>query len=206
MFDFFPIHGSTLKKLVWLRKVTAARLPDGYTKIAGITMNNGPYYVITGFKLKGSDTLRFSFSATDACNILGCYTTGSAQTNYSLYVGLNTAKYMRYNGGTYDSAIVVNTKYDVVMSPTGSTGIQNPSTWTEKDFTAASDMCVGTTSTGATSAKLKGTLYGDLVVDGRLRLIPCKRTSDGEIGYYSPQTETFYENQGSGTPTEYVPS
>ena len=201
MFD----EWSTLKKLIFQKATSLrAKLPSGYTKLAGITMNNGPYFVITDFKLKGSDTLRFSFSATDACNILGCYTNSTAQTNYSLYVGLSTAKYMRYNGGTYDSAIVTGVKYNVVMSPTGSTGLPTSSTWEAKDFTAASDMCVGTTSTGATSAKLKGTLYGDIVVDGRLRLIPCKRDSDDEIGYYDTVSKTFYTNQGSGTPTAYM--
>lgn len=176
-------------------------LPVGYARIESVTMNNNCYYLITDFKLKGSDTLRFSFSATDVCNILGCYTNGSAQTNYSLYVGLSTAKYLRYNGGTYNSAITTNKRYDVVLTPTGSYGLDVEETWTEKDFTATSDFCIGTTSISASSAKLKGTLYGNVEVEDangmRFKGIPCERMSDHKIGYYDTVSGTFYEPVGT---------
>ena len=179
-------------------------LPVGYARIESVTMNNNCYYLITDFKLKGSDTLRFSFSATDVCNVLGCYTNGSAQTNYSLYVGLSTAKYLRYNGGTYNSAITTNKRYDVVLTPTGSYGLEVEENWTEKDFIATSDFCIGTTSISASSAKLKGTLYGNVEVEDangmRFKGIPCERMSDHKIGYYDTVSETFYEPVGT-TPT-----
>ena len=58
-------------------------VPSGYTKLPGIIFASGTYYEITGFKLKGSDTVRFSFSVTKACNVFGCYTTNGATDNYS---------------------------------------------------------------------------------------------------------------------------
>ena len=189
---------STLRKLIWLRR-KQDMLPSGYRKCKGFTFNNATYYVITGFRLKGSDTVRFSFSAGVACNVLGCYTTGSAQTNYSLYVGTSGAKYMRYNGGTYNSTIAVNTRYDMVMTPTGATGLPTASTWDEKTFTAESDFCIGTTSTGASSAKLTGNLYGSIKVDGRALFVPCERSNDGVLGYYDVVGRTFYEPTG-GSP------
>lgn len=185
-------------KLKW-----EGNLPKAYRRIESISMNDNAYYIITGFRMKGSDTIKFSFSVTAVCNVLGCYTNTSATTNYSLYVGLTTAKYLRYNGGTYDSAITVNQKYDMIITPTGATGISNV-TWTEKDFTSESDLCIGTTSLNATSAKLKGTLYGDIEVVGRLKLIPCVRTSDNVVGYYDTYSSTFYEPIGSPTPGPYV--
>lgn len=173
-------------------------LPEGYTKLAGITYESATYYKITDFLLTGADTMKFSFTATKACNVIGCYTTTSAQTNYSMYASTSSgAKYMRYNGGTYNSQIVANKKYDVVITPTGATGLDQTSTWEQKDFTCESDLCIGTTSPSASSAKLDGTLYGDIVVEGRLHLVPCKRDSDNVVGYYDLKSKTFYEPTGS---------
>ena len=191
---------STLKKLIWYRATLGkASLPDGYKRLLGFKFNNDSYFVIDDFRLTGADTLKFSFSATTACNVLGCYTNGTAQTNYSLYVGTTTANYLRYNGGTYNSKITAGTRYNVVITPTGATGLATASTWTQKDFTAESDMCIGTTSEAASSSKLVGDLYGAIEVVGRLKLIPSERLSDHVLGYYDLKTDTFYEPE-TGTP------
>lgn len=175
-------------------------VPAAYRRLTGIEFD-GQVYFDTDMSLLGSDTLKFSFSATVACNVLGCYTTGSAQTNYSLYVGTNsTAKYLRYNGGTYDSSITADTRYDVTLTPTGSDGMKVDSTWTEKSFTTASSLMIGTTSTGATSAKLTGNLYGDIEIVGRELIIPVERISDGEIGYWMREAKRFLVNLGTGDP------
>ena len=111
--------------LIW----DSSELPDAYRRIESISMDDDVYYIITNFRMKGSDTIKFSFSATAACNVLGCYTNGNAITNYSLYVGTNsTAKYLRYNGGAYNSYIIANQKYNMVITPNGATGISNV-TW-----------------------------------------------------------------------------
>lgn len=197
---------TTLKRLIWLRATNGSALPDGYTKIAGITMNDNCYYAVEDFKLKGSDTLRFSFSVTAACNVIGAYSGSASGNNYSLYVGTTgSGKYLRYKNGAYDSAVDPDTRYDVIITPTGTNGMKTDSTWSELDFTTTTDLCIGTTSTSTSSAKLKGTLYGKVTVDGRATFIPAKRTSDNALGYYSPETEKFYENQGGGTPSEYIP-
>lgn len=112
---------------------------------------------------------------------------------------------MRYDGETYDSYLATNTRYDVVVTPTGCDGMRTDSTWTSKTFTAESDMCVGTTSVSATSSKLKGRIYGEIVVDGRLKLIPAERISDALIGYYDVYSDTFYTPIGSNpTKIAYV--
>ena len=185
---------------VYIGSTQVYGVPSGYRKLTGLTFNNAPYYVITNFRLKGSDTLRFSFDASTACNILGCYTNGSAQTNYSLYVGTSAAQYLRYNGGTYNSQVTAGTRYNVVMTPTGTSGMKTDSTWTAKDFDCVSDFCIGTTSTSASSAKLTGSLYGNIIVDGRAVFVPCERVSDNVLGYYELLTDTFYTPTG-GTPT-----
>lgn len=174
-------------------------LPVGYRRILGMTMNNNCYYEITGFKMNGSDTLRFSFTRTgaNACNVLGAYDGTSAQTNYSLYAASSNSSYLRYNGGTYNSCAIADKKYDVVLTPTGSDGMETDSTWTAKTFTSTTNLCIGTTSPSATSSKMVGDINGSVVVDNRLELIPCERVSDSEIGYYDPNTGTFYEPIGT---------
>ena len=168
-------------------------LPAAYKRVLGFSMNNDTYWEITGFKLRGSDTIRFSFSASTACNVLGCYNGTSATNNYSLYTATTSGWYLRYGNATYNSVIVVDKRYDVVLTPTGSHGMENDSTWTAKTFTSTNDMCIGTTSTTATSSKMVGSLFGDVIVDGRLHLVPCERVSDNALGYYDLIGETFYE-------------
>lgn len=172
-------------------------LPAAYKRVKGLTFNNNGYFAITNFKLQGSDTLRFKFSADVSCNVLGCYTDSSAQTNYSLYVATTSGSYLRYDGGAYNSAITAGETYNMVITPTGATGLASSSTWTAKTFTAASDFCIGTTSASAASSKLVGTLYGNIVVDGRAKFIPCERLSDHVLGYYNLNSSTFYTATGT---------
>lgn len=202
-------HWSTLKKLIWLRgsPLAGGGLPEGYEKVAGFTFNSNCYYEITGLYLRGSDTVRFSVSVTAACNVFGCYTGSSASDNYSLYASTSSgAKYMRYNGGTYNSAFSssdLGERFDVVITPTGTRGMPTDSTWEEKTFESELNMCIGTSAVSASSAKLKGALYGAFIVDGRFKGIPCKRLSDNVYGYYDTVSGNFYEPVGdSPTPIE----
>lgn len=186
----FKVNGNGLKLVV----------PSGYQVLAGIKFDGKVWYE-TALKLKGSDTMKVSFLITKACNVLGCYTSTSAQNNYSIYASTSSgAKYLRYNGGTYNSYLSTNTRYDVIVTPTGCTGMRTDSTWTEKTFVADSFMCIGTTSLEATSAKLTGNMYGPVEIVGRGYFVPVERTSDNEIGYYELYSGTFIENDGTGTP------
>ena len=191
---------TAMRKLIWSRAVLGAAgggLPSGYKRVIGFKFNDNAYYEIEGLKLKGSDTVKASFSVTAACNVFGCYTTADADNNYSLYASTaSSAKYLRYDGGTYSShfpSSALGEKLDVTITPTGSSGMPTDSTWTQKDFTASTDLCIGTSSTSATSAKMKGNFYGVFEVVGRFYGIPCERESDGALGYYDTKSKTFYE-------------
>lgn len=176
-------------------------LPSGYKRVKGFSVDDDCYWKFTDFKLNGSDTLRFSFSVTAACNVIGSYSGSSSGNNYSLYVAVSgTGKYLRYKDGAYNSVIDTNTRYDVAITPTGSIGMKTDSTWDDLSFTTTTDFCVGTTSTSTTSAKLKGSLFGNVIVDGRMTLVPCERISDNVLGYYDLVGEAFYEPT-AGTPT-----
>lgn len=184
-------------QVVW---VNPNLVPAGYRRLTGIVFDADVYYEAP-FKLEGSDTLRLSFSIIRACNVIGCYSKTTADNNYSLYAsGSSGAKYMRYNGGAYNSSISLNTRYDVEITPTGTTGFRTDSTWEQKDFIADDNMLIGSTATDASSAKLEGTMYGNIEIVGKGLFIPAERTSDGAIGYYEAISGTFLENQGTGTP------
>lgn len=179
-------------------------IPSGYKELVGISMNNDCLYQITNFKLKGSDTVRISFSIDGACNVFGCYQGTDASDNYDLYVSTTSgSKYLRYGNGTYLSywsSSNLGKRFDVVFTPTGTSGMPQDSTWSEMSFTSANDMLIGSTTLTGTSAKLKGNLYDHIIVDGRLELIPLERQSDNEIVYYDTYTGNFYEPTGT-TPT-----
>ena len=177
-------------------------LPKGYKRILGMTMNNDCFYQTSVYPT-GADTLKFSYewTSTTACNVIGCYTTSSAEDNLSLYIGSNqTAKYLRYNGGTASSYSLANKRYDVQITPTGSIGMETEDTWEQKEFTCSVPLCIGITGASATSAKFIGNLYGNVEVVDKVKFIPCDRLSDNEIGYYDTLNKTFIEPTGT-TPT-----
>lgn len=191
-----------IKRLMYVFKsVKGSSFPSEYKKVVGFQFSASTYYEITGFRLRGSDTVKLSFSVDKACNVFGCYTDASAQTNYSLYASTtSSAKYLRYNGGTYNSAFAnedIGVRFNVEITPTGSHGMPTDDTWTEASFESVSDMLIGSTSTGATSSKFDGDMFGNFVVVGRLNCVPCERIADGVLGYYDTVSGTFYEPTGS---------
>lgn len=204
MLDFSTIKDITIPEgvvariehngqVLWKRE-----LPSGFTKIKGIEFDGNVIYD-SGIRLNGSDSLKFKFKSTRTCNVLGCYTATSAQTNYSLYVTYS-GNYLRYNGGSYNSSYDAGVLYDVLITPTGSHGLKVESSWTEQSFVTESDFLIGTTSYGATSAKFKGYFEGNIEILGREKFIPCIRISDNEIGYYMLNEGRFLQNVGTGIP------
>ena len=188
-------------------KVKDSELPVGYRRVLGYACDNDVLWQITDFHLRGSDTVRISFSINAPCNVFGCYQGTSADDNYDLYASTASgAKYLRYGGGTYlsyFSSADLGQRFDVVFSPTGTTGMPQDSTWAPQTFESANDFLVGSTSLTGSSSKLKGNLYGNIIVDGRLKLIPCERVSDGVLGYFDTYSQTFYEPQGTATSLGY---
>lgn len=201
----FPRGWPPLRRLAWLRKMAGGGWASDYRRVKGFEFSGSTYYLIEGFKLTGYDAVRISFSVDKACNVFGCYTTNDATDNYSLYASTASgAKYLRYDGTVYNSQVPssrLGERLDVVITPTGTTGMPNDSEMTPVEFTASADLCVGVTSPSASSSKLDGCIWGDFIVDGRLKLIPCERLSDGVLGYFDTYSKTFFEPIGSA-PTE----
>lgn len=176
-------------------------LPTGYEYIDGITFNGRTYYIINDLYLTGADTVRLSFSFNTNCNVFGCYDNDSSGDRYSLYVSSSSgAKYMRYGSNAYNSYFPSSARgdrFDVIITPTGTSGMYTDSTWEEETFTSSVSMCIGLTGPGVTSTKFSGNMYGCFVVDGRFKGIPCIRKSDNNIGYYDTYSKQFYAPIGS---------
>ena len=182
-------------------KVKDDELPLGYKRLLDISTTGNVRY-ISNVYLTGNDTLKFRFKASPG-NLIGAYNDADANDNFSFYNSTNSgASYTRYNGQTGGSSTYTSTEYTAIISPTGVTGIRNPSSFTPTEFTCSIPLCVFATSpTG--SAHGNATIYGSVEVTGsqNLKLIPCERVSDGAIGYYETYNGEFLESQGSGTPT-----
>lgn len=184
------------------KAMTESELPSEYKRVKSLTMNNDCYYEIEDFYLKGSDTLKFSCLITATCNALGSYSGSSSGPNYSVYASTSNVSYLRYGSNNYNSMFEANKRYDVVITPTGTKGFKYNSTWDELEFTTITPLCIGTTRPNlTTSAKMKGTFYGNIIVKDangiRFKGIPCVRLSDDVPGYYDTVSETFYEPNGT---------
>lgn len=176
-------------------------LPAEYQYIDGIVFSGRTYYEISNLYLTGADTVRLSFSFTTNCNVFGCYDSDVSDSRYSLYVSSSSgAKYMRYNDEGYDSYFPQSARgdrFDVVITPTGTSGMYTDSTWEAQTFTSPVAMRIGLTGPGVTSTKFSGNMYGCFVVEGRFKGIPCICKSDNNIGYYDTYSKQFYAPIGS---------
>lgn len=203
----YAVHDSAMIRAAKRRMAMAVSnpdfLPSSYRRLTGIIFDAKTYYLFNNFHLQGNDTVRISVSVNKSCNVFGCYSSGSAQDNYSLYATTsNTGKYLRYNGETYKSrwaSTDQGQRYNIVITPTGSSGMppSQDDTWEEKNFVSEAELCVGTTAVSASSSKLDGIIYGNFIVDNRLCAVPVERISDGTVGYYEMYTHTFYEPIGT---------
>lgn len=170
-------------------------LPAGYKRLTGLTLESARFE--TDIILTGASTLRFSASGKSG-NWIGAYQTADVDNNYSFYASANAnGKYLRYDGETYNSSIVIDTRYDITITPTGVTGSRTPSTWSQKAFVCAYPVSIGATSPGANPAP-NVTFYGSIFADD-VEIIPCERESDGTLGYFV--NGAFLTDTAGGTVT-----
>lgn len=183
-------------------KIKDDELPIGYKRLKDIIFDGGVYYV-TDTYLTGADTTSFTINATEnARNVLGCYTGSSSGNNVSFYLATGGyGNYVRYKGGLYRPIInSIGQDYTLSITPTGTIGFDTNATWTKLEFTCPDKLYIGWLA-NATSPKFLGKFKGNITVSNRAKFIPCERQSDNEIGYYDLNSNTFFENQGAGTPT-----
>jgi len=183
-----------------------SRLPDGYREVRYLEGNNSGY-VPTNIYLTGTNTVRFKFETPEVTNssyiLFGSYTSGTGVSdNYSFYVGRSSTypSYIRY-GNKINSEWLpsANTKYDIVMSPTGLSINDYSASWAlqNQTFTCSKLMYIGYLD-GTTSKKVIGKMY-EFIVDGVFYGVPAVRESDDKTGYYDLVTNTFFPTVGTLT-------
>lgn len=178
-------------------------LPVGFIRLLDINFDGGFHY-ITNEKLYGSDDISMTVSNTSSSgqNLFGSYAgTGEGTKNFSLYVYGNNSNqcYFRYGERLYRPRLGTGRR-SITFGGSGTTGFYDNVSITPETFESNSVAWIGMLP-NSSSAHFTGTIEGNIVISDRLKYIPCKRLSDGVIGYYEPNTNVFLEPQGNGTPT-----
>lgn len=177
-------------------------LPVGFIRLLDINFDGGFHY-ITNEKLYGSDDISMTVNNTSSSgqNLFGCYAgTGEGTKNFSLYIYGSTSSqcYFRYGERLYRPRLGTG-KRSITFGKSGTTGFYDNVSVTPEIFESDSVAWIGMLP-NSSSAHFTGTIEGNIVVSNRLKYIPCKRLSDGVIGYYETHNQVFLEPQGTGTP------
>lgn len=174
-------------------------VPPAFRELTGIAFD-GAFHYETPYRLRGSDTLKFSYSASVPCNVIGCYSGSTSTPNYSYYhTNASTGVYLRYGTNLARPRVNNGTTYTIEVTPTGATGFSTPQTWNADTFEVAGDLFVGMLD-NSTSARMQGNMYGRIEVVGRMLLVPVERIADGAIGYLDLYSERLFLKTGTGTP------
>lgn len=198
-------QGKLLKVGTNLLAVQDGLLPSEYKELTGIDFDGNSYYN-TGEKLYGSDiiTLQLSGTTTTGQNVFGCYAgTSSGTKNFSLYLyGNNSSSrsYFRYNETLYRPIYGSGTRTLVFGGTEETEGFSTNVDTTIADFESTAVAYIGWLP-NSSSPKYTGNILGRITAGNRLIWIPCERQSDGAIGYYELNSDTFIENSGTGTTT-----
>jgi len=179
-------------------------LPVDFVRLLDISFD-GDFHYITNEKLYGTDNISMTVSNTSSSgqNLFGCYAgTSEGIKNFSFYVygGTSTAQcYFRY-GETLYRPRLGNGRRSITFGKDGTTGFSTNISVTPETFETDSALWIGMLP-NSTSPHFTGTIEGNIVISDRLKYVPCKRLSDGAIGYYETNNQIFLEPQGTGIPT-----
>ena len=179
-------------------------LPIGYKRITGIKFD-GDFWYETGEALTGDDdvTMTLANTATAGQNVFGSYNGTSGGTkNFSLYIyggGSANNSYLRYGEQLLRPRFGSNGR-TITFGKSGSDGFATDvSAPTPDAFTTPANTYIGMLPNSSSPA-YTGSIIGNILVGTRLKWIPCKRESDGVVGYYEAVEGTFLEPTGTGTP------
>lgn len=192
---------STLKKLIWLHMVTGGGgLPEDIEKVPYI-QTSGSAYIITPVYLTSDSQVEmdFEFTDDDAGNVFGCYKSGSADNNYSIYRSKpRTGSYIRYDGKLYHNATFSTARHKIQMTGEGLwIDGEMAETFTAATFTADTPLHICSLA-NSSAAKIAGKIYRFRVV-GVFDGIPVKKLEGGAYvyGLYDTIGKTFYPSDGN---------
>lgn len=192
---------STLKKLIWHHAIMGGGgFPEDIERVPYIESTGGAY-IITPVYLSSESQVEmdFEFTTDDAGNLFGCYKSGSANNNYSIYRSKpGTASYVRYDGSLYRNADFSTARHAIVMNAEG--------LWIDGDRAETFDAATFTADTklyicalaNSSAAKAAGKIYR-FKVAGVFDGIPVRKLEGGAYTYglYDKIGKVFYPSNGN---------
>lgn len=178
-------------------------LPDGYESIIGIKFD-GDFWYDTGEKMNGNDDVTMTLANTSSTgqNVFGSYNgTAEGRVNFSLFIyggNSTSSSYFRYGEQLARPKLGSNER-TITFGKSGTSGFATDVSVTPTTFETPANTYIGMLP-NSTSPAYTGNIIGNILISNRLKYVPCKRVSDGVIGYYEILKGTFIEPSGSGTP------
>lgn len=177
-------------------------LPPEYRELLGFKFDGASWFE-TGEKLRGSDliTITLSQTVTSGQNVFGAYAgTGAGTKNFSLYVygsSSTSNSYYRYDETLYRPRLGSGQRTLTFGNSEETTGFATNVATTPSEFVSTSEAWIGGLP-NSSSPKYTGAIEGRISAGTRLIWIPAERISDGVMGYYELNSDTFLTNQGAG--------
>ena len=179
-------------------------LPEGIERATYI-QTAGNSYIITSVYLSNNSQVEMDFEFTDdeVGNLFGCYKSGSANNNFSIYrarpgASAGSRSYTRYDGKLYRNADFTTDRHKIVMNGEG-LWIDNArvETFDPATFTADAKMYICSLA-NSSAAKAAGKIYRFKVL-GIFDGIPVKKLEGGSYTYglYDKIGQVFYPSDGN---------
>ena len=193
------------EKLLWLYRLRGGSgLPDGIEKVSYIQTDGGSY-IITPIYLSNDSQVEMDFEFTDGevGNLFGCYKSGSANNNSSIYrakpgAAAGSASYTRYDGKLYRNANFSIGRRRIKMNGEGLwVDGEREETFDSATFTADAKLYIcGLANSSA--ARAAGKIFR-FKVAGVFDGIPAKKLEGGSYvyGLYDKIGQVFYPSNGN---------
>ena len=190
---------SLLRKLIWNHAINGGGLPEDIVKVPYIESTGGAY-IITPVYLSSESQVEMDFEFTDdeAGNVFGCYKSGTANNNFSVYRSKGSVtSYVRYDGKLYRNTIFTTARHKILMNGEGMwVDSERTETFTPATFTADAELYICALA-NSTAAKIEGKIYR-FKVAGVFDGIPAKKLENGSYTYglYDKIGKVFYPSNG----------
>lgn len=221
MFDtMFPNHWSTIRKLMWLKKITGggSRIPTIYQEVEYVE-SDGAAYIDSGIECTSDLAVEFKFYAgTDVnASLCGGIDTRNPQVNFRHHASpYSKNRYWIQNDNINVSSVYAGTTFDIL----------NPHVWEIDPISGKAKLDANTSTftplvsgltttknygifariadTGAIQSRVSSIYYFKFYRNSALigDFIPCYRKEDGVIGMYDTVTKSFFTNAGTGAFTK----
>lgn len=175
-------------------------LPEGIEKVPYIQTTGGSYIITPIYLSNDSEVeMDFEFTTDDAGNLFGCYKSGSASNNFSVYRSrAGVTSYTRFDGKLYRNADFFTARHYIVMNGEGLwIDGEQAEAFTPATFTADTPLYICALA-NSTAAKADGKIYRFKVV-GVFDGIPVKKLENGSYTYglYDKIGQVFYPSNGN---------